>query len=491
MADQLSERVASMKITATEDNIVELGEIEDEAIETSMNMAVVGKVITMRSYNFEALKRTLNQIWSLTKDGLFRQIENGLFVIQFAVEKDKSKVMEGRPWTFDNNLVLLEEIDGSSQPSNIPMQWCPFWLRLYNLPMNSRSERAVRAIGGCLGDVMEVESDGIAWDKSARLKVRIDITKPLRRIQKIKARGGEVAMIEIKYERLPTFCYECGIIGHIERDCQMEKEEEDVEEKQWGTWLRASPRRGRLKMMEESKAFLRSNRKLCFVNPTNRVGVLSEGGGDVDTRRNQKEVRGEEAYVVSGALTGDEQHNHGNRGKEVPSFQGLPPLKITKGEKGAEPDKQGSKADFVAKEKSGEDNVHPSLEPFGNTSVELHETQTAYEVNKGDVVRGSGNLNDQTKVDVDERGSLVVGNNFDTPMEEISVSGQQEGRKWTRVVREKGGQKCKIIAEKQEGKTRKRERDKMAVEEEMSKKRAVGAAESVVAGPTPWALGDQ
>lgn len=121
MADQLIERVSNLKITAAEDNTVELGDITDDVNESSMIMAVVGKVITMRSYNFDALKRTLNQIWSLTKDALFRQIENGLFVIQFAVAKDKVKVMEGRPWTFDNNLVLLEEIDGSSQPSNIPM----------------------------------------------------------------------------------------------------------------------------------------------------------------------------------------------------------------------------------------------------------------------------------------------------------------------------------------------------------------------------------
>lgn len=68
----------------------------------------------------------MNQIWSLSKGALFRAIENGLFVIQFATARDKAKVLAGRPWTFDQNLVMLNDIDGHQQPSNISMTYCPF-----------------------------------------------------------------------------------------------------------------------------------------------------------------------------------------------------------------------------------------------------------------------------------------------------------------------------------------------------------------------------
>ena len=47
------------------------------------------------------------------------------------------------------------------------------------------------------------------------------------------------------YERLPTFCYVCGIIGHGEIECPKNKadEGEQIASRQYGDWLRASPGR--------------------------------------------------------------------------------------------------------------------------------------------------------------------------------------------------------------------------------------------------------
>jgi hypothetical protein len=44
---------------------------------------------------------------------------------------------------------------------------------------------------------------------------------------------------DLKYEKVPHFCFDCGRLVHPEGICQAEKEEVQ----QWGEWLRASPRR--------------------------------------------------------------------------------------------------------------------------------------------------------------------------------------------------------------------------------------------------------
>lgn len=97
--------------------------------------------------------------------------------------------------------------------------------------------------GGSLGEITEIDLDGIIWDKSAQLRILLDVTKPLLRVQRVSLKGETLALIEIKYERLPTFCYMCGVIGHIEQDYLRASEEDKDDEKQWGSSIRASPRR--------------------------------------------------------------------------------------------------------------------------------------------------------------------------------------------------------------------------------------------------------
>ncbi|XP_048496311.1 uncharacterized protein LOC125495591 [Beta vulgaris subsp. vulgaris] len=266
MADEILNKVSNLKITEAENQVISFDEGANEDDNHDLALSLVGRVLTVRSYNFEALKRTLNQIWAISNGALFRSIENGFFVVQFANLRDKTKVLNGRPWTFDQNLILLSEIEGELQPSNMSLTLCPFWLRIYNLPMAYRTEKHIKMIANSMGEVLEYDSDGILWDKSARIRVLLDVTKPLRRIQRISLKKGEPVMVEIKYERLPTFCYVCGIIGHIERDCWVHQEEEKEIEKQWGSWLRASPRKGRIKMEEETRAFLSCARNLTFAN---------------------------------------------------------------------------------------------------------------------------------------------------------------------------------------------------------------------------------
>lgn len=147
----------------------------------------------------------------------------------------------------------------------LPCLTAPFWIRLYNLSLGCRSINHISLIARSVGDVIEVEKDGVGWDISARVRVMMDVTKPLRRVQQISWRNGSV-LVEIKYKRLPTFCYVCGhgIIGHIERDCMVIGDDDNIKNKQWGSWLRASSKRGRQNLEEEMKAFLGCARAIRF-----------------------------------------------------------------------------------------------------------------------------------------------------------------------------------------------------------------------------------
>ena len=72
---------------------------------------------------------------------------------------------------------------------------------------------------------MDTEDDGTAGGGFLRIKVKIDIRKPLRRGILVEGEEGEEdCWCAIRYEFIPNFCYGCGRLGHVECDSCVEEE---------------------------------------------------------------------------------------------------------------------------------------------------------------------------------------------------------------------------------------------------------------------------
>lgn len=66
-----------------------------------------------------------------------------------------------------------------------------------------------------------------------RFRVSLNVTKPLRRIMKLRTDEGVLVEIGFQYERLPNFCYYCGLMDHVLGGCplqyQLSQEENEGE----------------------------------------------------------------------------------------------------------------------------------------------------------------------------------------------------------------------------------------------------------------------
>ncbi|KAL2942889.1 Alpha-1 2-mannosyltransferase MNN21 [Bienertia sinuspersici] len=205
MAEKIIDRCSRLNILDEEDDVADLNEVVGEKEEEKLALTLVGRVLIVRTYNFEALQKTLKQIWPLSKGAVFRTIESNLFAIQFFHWKDKEKVLAGAPWSFDQNLIILKEIAGDEQPSTVNLNHCPFGMRLYNLPFDCRSNADTIFIAQKIREVLEIEDDDIGWEKSRRVRILLDVNKPLRRVQRIKNKKGDIFSVNLKYKRLPIF----------------------------------------------------------------------------------------------------------------------------------------------------------------------------------------------------------------------------------------------------------------------------------------------
>lgn len=129
-----------------------------------------------------------------------------------------------------------------------------------------RTEAVVKRIGDVIGAFLEWDNVGDSkWGRYLRLRTLVDLEKPLKKGTILKSMEGLTFRVSFKYERLMDFCYCCGRIGHLFKDCN-EKEQEDDEDNSFltfGPWIRASPTRSR-QFSDKEDGCSRRSQKMIF-----------------------------------------------------------------------------------------------------------------------------------------------------------------------------------------------------------------------------------
>ena len=126
-------------------------------------------------------------LWKPNKGVQISEVEEELFLVEFGDEKDKKKVLDMCPQSFEKQLVLIQDFEGELTLKEFELKWAPFLVQIYNLPLKSRTKEMGWTIGSSLGSVLDVvvSESGVQWGKCLRVRVHIDITKRLVRGKKI------------------------------------------------------------------------------------------------------------------------------------------------------------------------------------------------------------------------------------------------------------------------------------------------------------------
>ena len=132
-------------------------------------------------------------------------------MFKFSQEADKMKVLEGRPWSFDRFLIALSEFDCSIPFSQWDFTTFPFWIQIHDLPMICMTKAIGSKIRHLLGNLKAVDIawEGVEWGSVMRIRVSIDIQKPLERERSLNI-AGKAHWANFKYENLPVFCFNYG-----------------------------------------------------------------------------------------------------------------------------------------------------------------------------------------------------------------------------------------------------------------------------------------
>uniref|UniRef100_A0A803NKW5 CCHC-type domain-containing protein n=1 Tax=Cannabis sativa TaxID=3483 RepID=A0A803NKW5_CANSA len=204
---------------------------------------VLCRVYSKRGFNPNQLKNFLLKHWLGRFAVTISDYDSESYMVTFGCEGDMRRVLSKEPWHFHNQHLILCPPSVLLSDSVTSYTTTPFWVQVFRLPFLSKSEALAKIIGNLIGEYLEVHNDSLneGWGPFLRIQVGLDVSKPLLRGQMVSLPWmRDELWIEYRYERLPNFCYECGIIGHVYDNCTlyMEKLDEGIEPGlEYGPWM--------------------------------------------------------------------------------------------------------------------------------------------------------------------------------------------------------------------------------------------------------------
>ncbi|KAM0930540.1 hypothetical protein ACQ4PT_000893 [Festuca glaucescens] len=166
---------------------------------SQLRFLAVGIFLSVLTVSSKQLVDSMKKVWKLRGRLDFNPLEGRRFVLEFVEEGDFTHVIRGGPWRYRDDDVLIEALKEGEDPATLPFTSVPIWAQFKDIPFYLLSKKLAR--------------DLEPW-------VRIDINQPLLRWTPLLDRiTGEEVIVHIFYDRLPRFCFSCGIIGHGDERC--------------------------------------------------------------------------------------------------------------------------------------------------------------------------------------------------------------------------------------------------------------------------------
>ncbi|XP_042974300.1 uncharacterized protein LOC122305841 [Carya illinoinensis] len=196
--------------------------------------SLVGKIFIDRQIGKEVVSKTMEKVWKVSRPVAFQEFRSNCFILTFANLRDRSRILDGRPWQFDGHIFVLKVFDERTQPHLIHFDTELFWVRIHNLPFANMNRQTGEVVGSSIGRVVEVDirEDDVGWGSFLRVRIECELKKVIARGRTVSLEGRSM-WLPLTYENLPRLCFKCGRLVHHELGC------DESGGGQFGPWLRA------------------------------------------------------------------------------------------------------------------------------------------------------------------------------------------------------------------------------------------------------------
>ena len=165
---------------------------EDEIRKNQQSYVLVGRILLEKNINFNAMQNVMASLWR-PKEGIeVHELGRDRFSFVFYHVMDIQKVIDGGPWSFEQNPLILRKLGEMEDPREVKLNKMEIWLQVHDLPQGFMSEKILKSIGEFVGEFVKLDMTNLdgTWKAFARVRVIIDTDKPVKRRMKIKREGG-------------------------------------------------------------------------------------------------------------------------------------------------------------------------------------------------------------------------------------------------------------------------------------------------------------
>jgi hypothetical protein len=154
MVEDSKERYGNFPLTEGEQKGILISDDEIEELRAKGSKCLVGRLGIAKKIDKEAFKTLLTRIWQTMGRVFFKEIQDNLWLFEFTEDSDKRRVLEGQLWSYDRTLLILNEFNGKTPPSQMEFTHTPIWVQVHDMSL------------GCMNHGMGLKISELQWAHS-------------------------------------------------------------------------------------------------------------------------------------------------------------------------------------------------------------------------------------------------------------------------------------------------------------------------------------
>lgn len=107
----------SLSVEEEEDLLIDPSNLEHHI--DSSTICLVGRFLQTKPIHFQSMQNRMAEIWRPVKGVFIKEIGDQRYLFQFFHEFDMERVLDGGPWTFDNQLLILKHLKHGEVPTQV------------------------------------------------------------------------------------------------------------------------------------------------------------------------------------------------------------------------------------------------------------------------------------------------------------------------------------------------------------------------------------